>query len=363
MGRAAFFGVWLLAGCGQLSEQSTPPTVVEPKIQPGTNQVYEFRDITGVTGYLNRTITGASDDGYTISEFRLNKDGVPTEAPRRGFLPKDLGWRWAVTGGKVSHFKWLRFPLREGDRWTAEMTHRDDAGKITATCRVAGVSEKYKFGETVFRDAVKVRCSGTTERSGGFATGIVYTVTYLPQLMAIAHVSFEMPCCHTSNNSWLLKSVGTVPETPVMDRTAGTQWAAQTPWPDFMPTLVAGPSSSPIAAVRPDDARVIPPASDVPADKRRWSGNWAGWACSDRACDTKLVVETVTADSATIVYSFASAQVGKTMHRVEARFIGNELQATLPSGSQITYRMREEGSIEFLWRRDTRSVAGLLTKE
>ena len=88
----------------------------------------------------------------------------------------------------------------------------------------------------------------------------------------------------------------------------GLGWA-QSSWPDFMPRLNSALSQSPVASVVPPDVVVEPPTPDVPPDKARWSGKWSGWACQDQACDTKLVVEKVTAAGATIVYAFASSGI------------------------------------------------------
>jgi len=135
---------------------------------------------------------------------------------------------------------------------------------------------------------------------------------------------------------------------------------AQTNWPDFMPTLNPAVSQSPVAAVVLPGAHVEPPAPNVPPDKARWSGTWSGWACPDALCDTKLIVEMVTAEGATMIYAFASAKQKPYTTRVEAVFVGGELQATLPSGAKLAYRMRNEGEVEFLYRSGTIWVAGIL---
>lgn len=137
---------------------------------------------------------------------------------------------------------------------------------------------------------------------------------------------------------------------------------SQTIWPDFMPTLVPGQSQSPVAAVVPPNSLIETPSADVPADKARWSGIWAGWLCRDKACDTKLVVEKVTAEGATIVYAFASSNVKPYTVRLEGKFIGDELQATLENGARLAYRMRNKGDLEFIWRKGDQWYAGVLAK-
>jgi len=139
--------------------------------------------------------------------------------------------------------------------------------------------------------------------------------------------------------------------------------SAQTNWPDFMPKIEPGLSMSPVAAVVPLSVTVEQPAPDVPPDKARWSGKWSGWACRDQACDTKLVVEKVTAEGATIIYAFASASTKPFNVRLEANFVGDELQATRRSGAKLAYRMRKGGDIEFLSRSGTQWAAGILSKD
>jgi hypothetical protein len=97
---------------------------------------------------------------------------------------------------------------------------------------------------------------------------------------------------------------------------AGCAVTGQTSWPDFMPTLAPGKSSSPVAAYLPANTEITPPGAELPAAKAAWSGKWSGWACRDFVCDTKLAVEKVTTDGATIIYSFASGRAKPFMTRV-----------------------------------------------
>lgn len=138
--------------------------------------------------------------------------------------------------------------------------------------------------------------------------------------------------------------------------------AAGTPWPDFMSSLEPGKSSSPVTFYLPANTEITPPASDLPATKAAWSGRWSGWACRDQACDTKLAVEKVTNDGASIIYSFASKQ-GKSVVRLEAKFVGNELQADTGGGARVAYRMRPDGHVDFLWAKGQAWEAGILSKD
>lgn len=138
---------------------------------------------------------------------------------------------------------------------------------------------------------------------------------------------------------------------------------AQTAWPKFMPSLDPGLSTSPVPVVLPQDITIEPPLTDAPADKARWSGRWRGWACQDHTCDTRLVVEKVDADGATILYAFASANQKPFIIRVEAKFVGEELQGTLGNGGKLHYRFRKSGDIEFFYQRDAGWSAGILSRE
>ncbi len=122
-------------------------------------------------------------------------------------------------------------------------------------------------------------------------------------------------------------------------------------------------STSPVAAALPADIQITPPAADLPGARAAWSGIWSGWACGERACDTKLAVEKVTAEGATIVYSFASRDVPPFVERTTAKFVGDELQAVLGGGALITYRMRPDGSLDFLWTKGQDWSVGILSRE
>jgi hypothetical protein len=138
---------------------------------------------------------------------------------------------------------------------------------------------------------------------------------------------------------------------------------AQTNWQDFMPNLLPGLSTSPVPAILPPDIVIEPPTSELPADKARWSGRWRGWACRDQVCDTRLVVEKVRADGATIVYAFASETQKPYAVHIEAKFVGDELQGTLPSGATIAYRIRKSGDLEFHRQWKTSWATGILSRD
>ncbi len=142
------------------------------------------------------------------------------------------------------------------------------------------------------------------------------------------------------------------------------QALAQTEWPDVMQHLQPGLSLSPVSASWPADVSIEPPGPHIPSEKARWSGKWSGWACLGYACDTKLGVERVTEQGASIVYSIASGRLHPLVRRLQAQFVDGELRAVLPNGARIAYRIRADGHLEFLYRGDSdRWLVGVLSRE
>jgi len=140
--------------------------------------------------------------------------------------------------------------------------------------------------------------------------------------------------------------------------------SAQTNWPDYISGIEPELSESTVAAVAPPDVVVQDPDLAVPLDKARWSGRWSGWACQARLCDIKLLVEKVTSQGATVVWVSASAARGVFSERVDARFEADELRGTLTSGTELVFRMRKDGDVEFLGRANGGSqVGGVLSKK
>ena len=61
-------------------------------------------------------------------------------------------------------------------------------------------------------------------------------------------------------------------------------------------------------------------------------------------------MEKVTADGAAIIYAVASAKKKPNTARLNAKFVGGELQATFRNGAKVSCRMRPEGDLEVFWR-------------
>lgn len=144
--------------------------------------------------------------------------------------------------------------------------------------------------------------------------------------------------------------------------------AAQAPWPDFMARLAAAPSNSPVQAVLPDNVVITPPTPDLPQDIAVWSGRWAGYSCRNFVCDTRLAVTEVRPDGASVIYTYGyrhSSGPRIDVQRVEMKFIGKEMIGNLASGSFITYRLRNQGEMEFKWSNASGSEwqVGVLVRE
>ena len=140
--------------------------------------------------------------------------------------------------------------------------------------------------------------------------------------------------------------------------------AAQTRWPSYISELEHDRSESRVAASLPLDARVNVPPASLAAVKARFSGIWSGWGCQSRICDVKLAVETLSDTGATLVYAGAS-QAGSTTERVQAEFAGNELNATLPNGTVLSFRIRpgDDNVMEFVGNnKGVVRIAGVLSQ-
>lgn len=139
---------------------------------------------------------------------------------------------------------------------------------------------------------------------------------------------------------------------------------AQTPWPGYISLLEHDTTESTVPAVVPVGVLVRAPDASVSADKARWSGMWSGWGCVARACDVKVVVESVSDSGAVLVYAGASVSSQHT-ERVQAQFVGRELTAPLSTGSTINLRTRagDEKVVEFVIHKDGAvRAAGVLSQ-
>lgn len=144
---------------------------------------------------------------------------------------------------------------------------------------------------------------------------------------------------------------------------AASRTISETPWAGFQSGLKPRESQSPRKALLPDDVSITPPSAQVAPEHKSYSGTWHGWMCRDAACDTKLAVESVSDEAATIVYAFASGDIEPVFERLTAKFVGSELQGRLQSGSWLSYRLRPDGNLDVMWRNTSGDWgSGILSK-
>lgn len=137
----------------------------------------------------------------------------------------------------------------------------------------------------------------------------------------------------------------------------------KTDWPGFLSSLEFDLSESPVEAKLPSDIVIKAPGPEVPREASRWSGIWSGWAGQARVVDVKLVVESISVTTATVVCIIGSEQGGYRCERVQAFVFGNELHGTLASGTVLAYRMRHSQTIEMFRRSGPdRWMAGVLSQ-
>lgn len=133
-------------------------------------------------------------------------------------------------------------------------------------------------------------------------------------------------------------------------------------WPSNMASLRPAETASPVIA-QLAEISIAPPSQTVADTTNRWLGIWTGWACQDQACSTKLAVESVD-PAVSLVFAFASGRFGKTGPvKVAGEIVGNELRAKLPNDEQLAYRMRDDGTVEFLYLRSKGRAMGVLQRD
>lgn len=114
--------------------------------------------------------------------------------------------------------------------------------------------------------------------------------------------------------------------------------------------LASGCATSPSSGIKlPDDVKVEPPKSSVPAKRAAFSGRWEGiW---DGNLPHLLVVEEVTSDEAMVVYAWGSTgQLREGYSRVKAKFKDDDtLIATLQRPATATYVMQPDGTLNAVY--------------
>lgn len=95
----------------------------------------------------------------------------------------------------------------------------------------------------------------------------------------------------------------------------------------------------------PDNVKIEPPASSVPAKRAAFSGRWQGiW---DGPLAHVLIVEEVTTDEAVVVYAWGpTSQVQGGFSRVRAKFKDDTtLVVTLQRPATASYAMQPDGTL------------------
>jgi hypothetical protein len=141
-------------------------------------------------------------------------------------------------------------------------------------------------------------------------------------------------------------------------------------WPGSQAFLQAGVSRSTRAAVLPTDVRVTVPDDNVPAGLRLFSGRWTGWSGTGHRASVEIAVESLHPNGGTIAYAYSSPTSALIQHRIGVRLIDNqELEGVLPGGEIVNFRIRPDGNMDYLWRRDRSGdssfsawAAGVLTR-
>jgi hypothetical protein len=114
----------------------------------------------------------------------------------------------------------------------------------------------------------------------------------------------------------------------------------KTRWPFSTYAIQPDESTSSIEAVLPPHV-IHPPAQDLPADIRAWSGRWRGSGGYGAVIDLKLAVEEVSIEGATILYSAAKSSAWPPYSvRVKAQMDDGELVGQTKAGAWVVYRFR-----------------------
>ncbi|CAN7725525.1 hypothetical protein [Variovorax paradoxus] len=111
-------------------------------------------------------------------------------------------------------------------------------------------------------------------------------------------------------------------------------------------------STSSSSVPLPPDVAITPPDAALAPQQRafsgKWSGKWRGLAGGQQQ-ETVLVVESVTADGATVVYAQGDHSRFRSFHRrTTARIADGKLSFTFDQRSPITftYQLQPDGTLE-----------------
>ncbi|BEP70885.1 MULTISPECIES: hypothetical protein [unclassified Variovorax] len=118
--------------------------------------------------------------------------------------------------------------------------------------------------------------------------------------------------------------------------------------------LLAGCASAPslTSVPLPPDVAISTPDNTLPAERRAFSGKWAGkWRglAGGQQQETVLIVENLTADGATVVYAQGDhSRFPAFFRRTQARFVGTKLNFSFEQRTPVSfsYELQPDGTLK-----------------
>ncbi|MFK7965751.1 MAG: alpha/beta hydrolase family protein [Burkholderiaceae bacterium] len=130
-----------------------------------------------------------------------------------------------------------------------------------------------------------------------------------------------------------------------------------------MPKLLPGVSNNEAVAQLPPDVLESISQRNPDEDLAGFAGAWSGWGGRGGIIGLALAVEPDSTGAASIVVIRTADSIPPLEHRGSARLVGQELIASLPSGTQMRYRLRNADTMEFVWRSTNGNwMAGILSR-
>lgn len=98
--------------------------------------------------------------------------------------------------------------------------------------------------------------------------------------------------------------------------------------------------------------------------RAKWIGSWGGAPCTNAACSAKLAVVRIEGEEVQAIAMWASKDGLLANGIYRAKFVDEELRIVTPLGQRLTYRMRDENSLEvYRLGTDGRPQWGVLVRE
>jgi len=138
--------------------------------------------------------------------------------------------------------------------------------------------------------------------------------------------------------------------------------ADEAKWPAFMPNLQPGISSLGGESDLLHDIGVTSPSDDESKVAAAFSGAWTGWAGANQVVHVELVVKSVQGNTVDLVVLREVEGHPQLKQSLKGVLSGEQIEATLESGTKAFYRLRNPDVIELLWQNDQGYMAGVLSK-